>query len=316
MSNDADQAVINARAANTRPIVKPHRKPLIVKLIRLGFRLGGRLAPKLAGRIAYRLWFTPHRFRMPMSEQAVLDSANIEYHEINGQTIATYHWGQSGPTVLLVHGWAGRGTQLGAFVEPLINAGFRVLGFDGPAHGKSTGKQTNAFEVAGIMHALAQHYGAFEAVITHSFGGLCLGISMQRGLSPLRVVCISPPANVAGLVEKFSVALSVPKKAKNELIRRIESTFGDNIWEDISMENNVRELNIPALVIHDEHDTDVPWHEGQSIAQAWNNARFIKTSQLGHRRILRDSSTIETAVDFIKSDSPNNQYSPNLFFNT
>ena len=82
------------------------------------------------------------------------------------------------------------------------------------------------------------------------------------------------------------------------------------------MENNVRELNIPALVIHDEHDTDVPWHEGQSIAQAWNNARFIKTSQLGHRRILRDSSTIETAVDFIKSDSPNNQYSPNLFFNT
>ena len=58
---------------------------------------------------------------------------------------------------------------------------------------------------------------------------------------------------------------------------------------------------MPALVIHDEDDADIPWRDGQAVAQAWKNAIFIKTSTLGHRRILRDALIIEMAVDFIKS---------------
>jgi len=34
------------------------------------------------------------------------------------------HWGK-GPTVMLVHGWSGRGAQLGELVEPLVAAGDR-----------------------------------------------------------------------------------------------------------------------------------------------------------------------------------------------
>ncbi len=69
------------------------------------------------------------------------------------------------------------------------------------------------------------------------------------------------------------------------------------------MENNIRDLDVLAMVIHDVDDVDVPWHEGQTIAKAWNRVRFIKTNNLGHRRILRDPTTIKTAVDFIKSNS-------------
>jgi pimeloyl-ACP methyl ester carboxylesterase len=305
MSNDTYQAAFDERTAETIPVIAKKRPPmpLILRLIRLGFSIGGTISPQLAGRAAYKLWFTPTRFPTPASERDALASADIAYRKIHGVSIATYSWGQSGPTVLLVHGWSGRGTQLGAFVEPLINAGFRVLSFDGPAHGNSSGKQTTLFEIADVILALNHHYGPFDAVITHSFGGPCLAAAMRRGLNISSVVSISPPANIAGLVEKFADTLAIPEKAVKDFVRRFEDTFGKNILQQASMENNVRELDMPALVIHDEDDADIPWYEGHAVAQAWGNASFIKTSTLGHRRILRDASTIETAVDFIKSNT-------------
>ena len=301
MSNDTYTTTIDSKNTAKAKTNKTRPEPLILKLFRLAFHIGNSISPKLAGCAAYKLWITPPRFKLPASEQKVLKSAQIEYHKINEQSIASYHWGQSGPTILLVHGWSGRGTQLGAFAEPLVNAGYQVLSFDAPAHGKSTGKQTNIYEIANAILALNDIYGPFESVITHSFGGPCLAIAMQKGLNTLRVVNISPPAATEGLVKKFTLALSIPKKTEKELMRCIEDNFGKNIWQETSMENNIRDLKIPALVIHDVDDVDVPWHEGQTIAQAWSEVRFIKTSKLGHRRILRDSATIETAVDFVKS---------------
>lgn len=303
MPNESYQTVFDESTAKTTAVMtkRPPPLPLILRLIRLGFRVGGTISPKLAGRVAYELWFTPTRFPTPSSEKAVLESAEIEFHGINRQTIATYSWGQSGPSVLLVHGWSGRGTQLGAFVEPLINAGFRVLSFDCPAHGMSSGKQTTLYEIADVILALNDKYGPFDSVITHSFGGPCLAVAMQRGLNTSSAVSISPPARVTALVEKFADTLAIPEKAVKDFVQRFERAFGKNILELASMHNIVPELDMPAMVIHDEDDADIPWHEGLAVAQAWKNASFMKTTGLGHRRILRDASTIEAAVDFVKS---------------
>jgi len=278
---------------NQRPV------PLILKVLRVGFSVIGKIAPGLAARVAYNLWLRPTRFQTPRSEQSVLASAKINHHHIHDETIATYQWGESGPVVLLVHGWSGRGTQLGSFVEPLLIAGYRVLSFDAPAHGKSSGNQTNLYKIADVIVALQECYGKFDSVITHSFGGPCTAVAMHRGIDTARVINISPPATTKGLVEKFVSTLNIPLPVSLNLMARIENTFGADIWHDISMENTVKNLNIPALVIHDEQDVDVPWQEGQTVARAWKNAHFIKTTGLGHRRILRDNSVIESTVNFI-----------------
>ncbi len=311
MNNDSSQSIAtdspvgSQSASANRPVAASVRPaPKLLKLLRFGFRVGGRISPRLAGRTAYRLWFTPNRFRTPASEKNALESASIERIQINNRSIATYRWGSSGPTVLLVHGWSGRGTQLGSFVKPLLEAGYRVLSFDAPAHGKSTGKQTNIYEVAETILALQHHYGRFTAVIAHSFGGPCVALALQRGFNTKRVVSISPPENMLGMVEKFIRALHIPEKAGSNLIQRFEAAFGKTLWDDISMVNNVKQLNIPGLLIHDEHDGEVPWQDGQAIAQAWKNARFTRTSGLGHRRILRDTTVAESVVSFINDSDP------------
>lgn len=285
-------------------VIKNKPVPLVLKLFRLAFKIGGYISPKLTGCAAYKLWITPQRFKTPASELKARDSAITRFIEINDKKIATYQWGRSGPTILLIHGWSGRGTQLGTFARPLLESGFRVISFDAPSHGDSTGKQTNIYEIADTILALDEIYGPFHSVITHSFGGPCLAIAMKKGLSTSRVVNISPPAATAGLVDKFATTLSISTNVENALMQCIEKNFGKDVWQDSSMENNISHLDVHALVIHDVDDVDVPWHEGQTIARAWSKVRFIKTSKLGHRRILRDPETINTAVDFILGRSP------------
>ena len=79
----------------------------------------------------------------------------------------------------------------------------------------------------------------------------------------------------------------------------MEQRFGKTVWSELSMERNVNDLDIPGLIIHDEHDEDIPWREGKAVSDIWKNARFIKTSKLGHRRILRDAASIDAIVSFI-----------------
>ncbi len=305
-NNNYESAIDNTgvSAAFTTPKNNSHPEPLILKLFQLGFSIAGRLSPTLASRLAYKLWFTPTRFKTPASEQKALNSSVVEFHSIDNHDIATFSWEATdltdAPIVLLVHGWSGRGTQLGAFVEPLTSAGYRVISFDAPAHGKSSGKQTNLYEVADVILGLQQHYGKFDSVITHSFGGPCTARAVQHGLKTDSIVSICPPATMFGLVEKFASALHLTKATSTSLVKLIETRFGKDIWQNICMENMVKNITTPGMVIHDAHDIDIPWEEGQTVAFAWNNAPFMITSGLGHRRILRDSAVIKAAVDFIQ----------------
>ena len=296
------------KTATQRP-VKKRPDPLALKLFRLVFKVGGIIAPGATGRFAYNVWLTPQRFRTPDSEKPAEGSAHIEHMDINDKTVTTYEWGRSGSTVpdssmsspgiLLVHGWSGRGTQLAAFIPPLLEKGFRVVSFDAPAHGKSTGKQTTLYEISETIEALQAKHGPFHSVITHSFGGPCLAVAMKHGVSAGRVVNICPPAHTRDIIDKFTEMLSINENTKQRLIAQMEENFGEDVWQDTSMPLNIQQLDIPALVIHDTDDIDVPWQEGQAIADAWKNAEFIRTSGLGHRRILRDPEVVDKTVEFI-----------------
>jgi pimeloyl-ACP methyl ester carboxylesterase len=268
-------------------------------MLRLLFHTGGRLAPGLTGQLACKLWYRTTRFPLPAAEKKALQAADLEFLEINGSGIATYRWGKTGAPVLLIHGWNGRATQLAPFVTPLLKSGHRVLGFDAPAHGKSSGNQTTIYAIADVIVALKNRYGPFRAVITHSFGGASLALAMKQDFIGERVVCLCPPASTVGLVDKFAGILRINDKTLRAMKQLIEKRFGRNVWSEVAMVNNVADQTVPAMIIHDEEDTEVPWREGYAVSQAWPGSRFVKTTGLGHHRILRDTPTIQKAVGFI-----------------
>ncbi len=284
---------------------RPHKTPLALKIIRGAFRLASPIAPGLAGRQAYRLWFRTLRHPLPAREKPALAEACCEYIDLDGKRIATYTWGEDGPWVLLVHGWSGRGTQMAPFVEPLLKAGYRVLAFDAPGHGKSAGNGTSALEIIDTMTLLEEQYGPFHAIITHSFGGLCVAAALNDKLSSQRAVFIAPPASLLGLLKMFSKFLQLSEKSQIKMQTFAEQQFGQDLWQRMDTRENVRTLSIPGLIIHDEDDHDVPWQDGLEIAEAWPKARFIKTHRLGHGRILSDTSIIKSTIDFISASNSN-----------
>jgi hypothetical protein len=40
------------------------------------------------------------------------------------------------------------------------------------------------------------------------------------------------------------------------------------------------------------------------MRDAWRGSRLVPAPSLGHKRILRDATTIDIAVDFIRSAAP------------
>jgi pimeloyl-ACP methyl ester carboxylesterase len=272
--------------------------PPELRVLRFLFRRAGAMMPRLLGRWAYDLWFRTRRFPESAAGKQVSLNAMHETLQVGDIPVALYRWG-AGPPVLFIHGWSGRGSQVAAFVEPLLNAGYQVIALDAPGHGATPGKRTNILECAEILLALQRHLGPLHAAITHSFGGMVLAYAMNHGLSVKRVVCISAPADLDHLVESFARTLNMHPAVVRDLRRRMERRFDHDFWGRTATENNARRLTSPALIIHDELDTSVPWQEGARIAAAWPGARFLKTRGLGHGRILRDRETVRVVVDFI-----------------
>jgi pimeloyl-ACP methyl ester carboxylesterase len=208
-----------------------------------------------------------------------------------------WSWGD-GPAVLLVHGWNGRATQLGGFVEPLVARGYRVVAFDAFGHGESPGSSMSLPELASYVRQVSDELGGLYGVIAHSMGGAATTLALSNGLQLERAVFVSPPSDPRVFLQIFSDALAISDDVRARLKERVERRIGISME---SMRGNViaPSMRVPLLVIHDRDDKEVAVDSGQSIADAWPNAELILTEGLGHQRILRAEPVTHVAVSFI-----------------
>jgi len=176
----------------------------------------------------------------------------------------------------------------------------REVAFDAPAHGRSDGRDTTLLEISDVILRLASDFGPVHAVIAHSFGVPCVLFALQQQRFARRVVAFSTPATLEGLVEKFAGSLALSPRTVQILRDMLVQRFGEDVWTRFSVQNMARSIGLPALVIHDRDDRDVPWQEGDAVARAWPHARFLRTEGLGHRRILRDPEVIDRVVRFLE----------------
>jgi pimeloyl-ACP methyl ester carboxylesterase len=188
---------------------------------------------------------------------------------------------------------------MGGFAESLVKAGYRAVAFDAPGHGRTRGNHTTIFRIIEAMQAVVEEVGPLRGILAHSFGGMAVARALRTRLMAVRVVCVSPSAQMRFLVDSFSSTLHLPPRTRKVFEQLLEKDFGADIWTELSADMNAAELSAPALIIHDEDDKEVPSQQGECLAKAWPGARFILTRGLGHRRILYNREIIQTAVNFI-----------------
>ena len=284
------------KSTNVRPI------PTSQKMAQLGFSIAGRIAPELTTRLAERLFFTPQRHRRPDREAAWLSGARKTMRQIGEHRVAFYAWGVGRP-VLLVHGWSGRGSQMGGLGTALAAAGFQAIAFDAPGHGDSGGRTSMLPLFLDCIRAAEADVGPLAAVVGHSLGAAATVLALADGLQAEKAVLISPPSVLEQVVGKFSDMLGLPEGVEQRFRRVMEKRFGKEVWERYSPAWHAPKLAHPALIIHDDGDTEIPASASYQLWQAWPVADFVKTSGLGHRRILRDPSIVARITQFVNEIS-------------
>ena len=277
--------------------------PLAFKAYYMGMKLASTFSIALSGWFTNKLWFTP--WRVTPSEKGLRRQAEWLFGTTPTRFSTRYGHivgfeAGMGPPVLLVHGWGERAASLGALVGPLNSAGHRVIGIDMPGHGDSVNVEPNLYVAANTIRDVADQLGGVSAVIGHSVGGHSTMMALKDGLRVDSVVLLSPSSHLGHALIRFEELLSLPWRASEGLKRTIERRFGETIWEGTQGSELIRNVDIPALIVHDRDDPQVPLEDSELLVSSWPSAGLITTDSLGHGRILRDRYVIEQAVSFIE----------------
>jgi pimeloyl-ACP methyl ester carboxylesterase len=253
-------------------------------------------------RRVYQAFFGPSRYEVKEADREVLEWGNNYRLPFDGGELAVTTWGNSGPAVLLMHGWGGARAQMTGFVDPLLFAGYRVVAYDQPAHGESDGKTTNLLEIAPTMELIAKQEGPFYAILAHSFGTLITSYALVERKLPLpeRLVYFGAFNRLMDSLPRFQVQARLPDEIIEGLRATLYENFDRDLLDSINNEELAPRINIPALMFHDTLDNVTPVEDSRAIARVWKQATFIETEGLGHRGALQSKSVHEQVIAFLK----------------
>ncbi len=272
----------------------------IQAVIRAYFGLASRLLPGTARRQAERLFTQPPRYAGRRTQPPV--AARSETVVIDNRRIAVWQAGPAtAPAVLLAHGWGGNGVQMGSFVTPLLARGYRAVWFDQPGHGESGNGAVGLPDFARAVEALAETHGPFEAAIGHSLGAAALALALRRGLPLARVVFVASPASLGEHTHNFARWIGITPRIRDAMRHHVEQKYGVR-FADIDRVEDLANLRLPALFVHDTSDSAVPFGHALRLSRHLPGARLIRTHGLGHFRILRDAAVVRTIVAFASDD--------------
>lgn len=264
----------------------------MLSAIRAQFRFLERISPRLGARLATRLFFQPPRHKRPAREEAA--AATGERFDVAG--CAAWRFGE-GPVVLLVHGWAGRGLQWNALVQPIVDAGGQAVAIDLPAHGETQGKSSSFIEAGEkLVDILVELQPA--AVVAHSFGAGAM--TYASGHHTVPCVFAGGPAETMAIVDRFCQFLHVGPKTRAGLIELALKRTGRRM-EEVIVAAMAAQATAPLLCIQDPEDEEVPFEETAAILAHWPGAKHQALEGVGHYQILWKPEAVDAIMGFLYS---------------
>jgi esterase/lipase len=272
-----------------------------LKIVRWTFPKLERILPFVAHRYFIKIFFTPLNYSVPAKEKEIELKAEKFTITAAGKKVQCYAWGK-GPVVMVIHGWAGRATQFRKFIPVLNKAGYRVVGFDGPAHGQSEGTRTNIIEFEEAFRNLYAQVGEPEAILAHSFGGGAVLYAAANGLRVKKLINIASPTIGDEIINTYLRAINGSRSTGNFFKSYMIKKYGRS-FDEYTSSHLIQKVKqeIDLLLVHDEDDKEVGLEHAYELKRVYPRATLLVTKSLGHTRILKDERVIDQCVTFIKT---------------
>jgi pimeloyl-ACP methyl ester carboxylesterase len=300
---------LNGNSTNVR---STRQAPL---LIRTWFGLLGRLAPSVAERQAANLFLTPRTRKGPtptelhetlLPERAMerrAGEAEPAFPELPTGRVALWSWGR-GPVALFVHGWSGNAGDMAPLAAEFVRAGYRAVLFDMPGHGDSAPRPTNLLVYMRTIAAVAELTGAVDTLVGHSLGGTATALAVgQRLVTPKRAVLVAPGVSPWAFSVDFARLVGLPAARVAGMVAVTEGLVGAKAHE-LNAAEAVRQSGVPAYIVHDPADLDVPYAHATELSAAWQGSTLLPRPGLGHRKILKDAETARGVIGWVGGSVP------------
>ncbi|WP_162944787.1 alpha/beta hydrolase [Flavisolibacter nicotianae] len=276
-------------------------KQITIGYVRTQLALLSKISKRKAAQKALELFTTPPT-RVSKELPPVFQKAEVIHFVFQGVKIVGYRWNHpQQKKVLILHGFESSVVNFDKYVGPLLKKGYEVLAFDAPAHGKSGGKIINAVDYKNfILHILAT-YGPITSFVSHSYGGLALSLALEETPhdESWKVVFIAPATESVTATKQFFSLVRLDGEVKSEFEKLIEEANGKPLsWYSVA--RAAAHIRAQVLFLQDKQDLQTPYSDVEPIIKkGYPNFRFVISDGLGHRRIYKDASTIETIMAFL-----------------
>ncbi|MGW6007069.1 alpha/beta fold hydrolase [Oerskovia enterophila] len=278
--------------------------PTLHSAVGRGLRAVAAVSPALAGRLALRSFFlTAPRIPVRDDDAITHHAARRTTVLVRGRELTAYAWGSGDQTVLLVHGWRGRASQLAALVRELVAEGFHVVSFDAPAHGTSPGGPADIRDWVAATEALQRVHGPFHAVVGHSLGALAALTAARSTVPTRRVAVVSGVGSPAPFLTEFARDLDLDAPT----VAHVEARFLARLGEDQASASarydavaHPLPVGTELLVVHDRGDRRMPDLDARRLHGAHGDgSRLVLTSGFGHTSVLASDLALDALTAFV-----------------
>lgn len=280
---------------------------MYLQFLRTKFRTIGKLSPTVAGKLAFNLFCTPYPKYKKVKAPAIFHQAKkISVQVGGGLTIKGYEWESqkpNGKSVLICHGYASYFFKFEQYIQPLLQKGFKVIGFDAPAHGQSEGKYINAAVYKDAIEHIMNTCGPIDHFMGHSLGGLTLSLIAETISNPAnhKFVLIAPATKTTTTLNNYFKMMHLSEAVKEGFYVALKSLTHLPL-SYFEADRAIAHYQGPVLWVHDQSDRICPYKDLEKFKQdAPENIKFLITNGLGHNKVYKMPEIVDQIVAFLSA---------------
>lgn len=287
----------------SRPAERPAKKNWKIDLIQKGLNVLQHASPKKSAEIIWHYFTLPGRVGFTQPQKEVVAKAKVTQTNYKGDLIKSYQWGESGPKVLVCHGWRSKSADFRRMINAFVQNGYQVESVDIRAHGNSEGKHTALPEFRDILKNHMVKNGPYEAVVGHSIGALASGIVLSElgeALHPKHFFVIGAPPYVRYFFADIINEVGCNQAVYQAMCGLVKERYHQSIdYFDLRLKTNELK-HIDTHLFYCEDDQIVPFEKGAELEEAWSHASFVHVKGLGHYKIIANESIIGYLLNAMK----------------
>lgn len=263
----------------------------------MDFYTRSNLALDLAGDLALSFATTTPLLLRPKDEKLLQGMAEFRF----GPDQSRCGWSiGTGPLVVCVHGYSGRGVQMAHLARQIAKAGFQAVIFDAGGHGSSRVESVGFNTFINDTRDITAHFGIpVHAFVGHSAGGLAMMRARALyGVTAEKYVILAAPLFPYPPLENMRKK-GAPEQALDYLKPVIAAQFQIR-WSALAQGKCYEfEPGKGLLAIFDREDDLVLHTDAEALMELWPTARIVKTDGYGHNRIVKSGEALASISDFL-----------------